>query len=266
MKKILILTSLCFLSSFEILANDLEEYLNARSRYSYNIVELENTKVIFLKSYNTSGTGFFITPDIIVTAYHIIRGFSDIGFFWDQARNKNIFLKVLAIDEKYDLALLQLKTGKYLDKELDLKNTKPLSERIKKKEPVTVIGFPNRSYTEIQGNLISDKELLRITFKNKREFFRVLFFHFILDKLIYIKSEKYLHTIKMGSYKNIVGASGSPVFSKEGELLGVLVKQSRIIDTIYYVPIEKLRDLIRETLGSNFLSESEQTTCQKTFH
>ena len=222
------------------------------------------------------GTGFFLSPTIIATAYHVIEGSEYVYFkdyINDHTRREIIFyLKVLAVDKQYDLALLQI-DNEYLDKKLDLALLKSdnelgvnnydlsLSDRIKKEETVTTIGFSQGSFTEIKGNLINNHELMRIYFSDKSKLSILPTF------LNYLASDKKFLPIKIDSIKQIHGTSGSPIFSKEGELLGILVIRSPVIPVIFYTPTERLRSLIRKTSHSASLSAvSKINSCRNNFN
>ncbi|MCY4321051.1 MAG: trypsin-like serine protease, partial [Bdellovibrionaceae bacterium] len=175
----------------------------------------------------------------IATAYHMVKGMEKF-YFNDHINRKIIYLKFLADYKKYDLALLQVES-RYFDreyKELDINNY-DLSERIKKEESVTIIGFPNGSFTKIQGTLISQEDFLRTSFVEKRTL-RTFIFHLIVDKEFLL--------IKTDSKKDLRGLSGSPVISKEEEFLGILVGGSQVIPVIAYTPVERLRNLVIKTL------------------
>ncbi|MCY4320868.1 MAG: serine protease, partial [Bdellovibrionaceae bacterium] len=210
------------------------------------------------------GTGFFISPNIVATAYHLLEGSEKVYFndYIDE-RNRQIYLKVLSVDEKSDLALLQMESGQ-LNKEykgLDINNY-DLPDRIKKEESITAIGFPETSFTEIKGNLITSEDFIWIYFKEgmsrkEAERFNKPFARRLIYFIAYLFANKEFSDIlkkssvvKKDLDRGFDGLSGSPVFSKEGELLGIWL--GSLSDSIgYYASIERLRDLVRKALGND---------------
>ena len=97
----------------------------------------------------TNGTGLFVTPDILVTDFHIIAkmktSIKDSGFFFSNSAlgfiNATDFIKIRSLDKKYDLAALKLEnynSGFFysLDSSIDpQKDIKPGVE-------LKMVGFP----------------------------------------------------------------------------------------------------------------------------
>ena len=97
----------------------------------------------------SNGTGVFVAPDILVTAFHIVeklnKSIYSSGFFFSNSEvgfvNATDFTTIRNLDRKYDLAILKLKGYKSpvfysLDSAVESYSVKPGME-------VTIAGFPH---------------------------------------------------------------------------------------------------------------------------
>lgn len=94
-----------------------------------------------------TGSGFFITPSVVVTSNHVVRDASRIEIIY----NNEIRLKgeVLACDEASDLALLKVSGLEYLVHPLTLAN----SNTVRQGSRVYAVGFPLPDIMGVQAKL-----------------------------------------------------------------------------------------------------------------
>lgn len=94
-----------------------------------------------------TGSGFFITPSVVVTSNHVVRDASRIEIIY----NNEIRLKgeVLAFDEGSDLALLKVSGLEYLANPLILAS----SHTVRQGSRVYAVGFPLPDLMGVQAKL-----------------------------------------------------------------------------------------------------------------
>ena len=188
-----------------------------------------------------SGTGFFINYDMLTTAAHV----ADKGllYFRDASTGERVFTEVLAIDKKYDLAILRAvnyesehfysvgsldrQAKDFLRKvayENQLEGFYP--HEIEKGNAVIISGFPQGDFNIIQGDMTGNNigfiPIMDVTHKTDREML------------------------------NFKGISGAPVFSSGRNLIGVAIIGNDLHDPdefIGFTPVEMLRDLVRKVEG-----------------
>ena len=174
-----------------------------------------------------NATGFFISPDMLVTAAHVaaLRGL----YFRDPVTGNRVFTEIFRFDEKHDLALL-------LAVDYESEHFFPVGststrlvyepgfglQEVKWGDSVVIPGFPQGSFNTLQGIVtgrLGFSYYTRITDKTSKEI------------------------------SHFAGASGSPVFSGE-DLIGVVSYGNSPhfpIEFIGFTPVEKLRDLIERS-------------------
>lgn len=94
-----------------------------------------------------TGSGFFITPSVVVTSNHVVRNASRIEIIYkNEIRLKG---EVLAFDEGSDLALLKVSGLEYLANPLTLAN----SNTVRQGSRVYAVGFPLPDIMGVQAKL-----------------------------------------------------------------------------------------------------------------
>ena len=198
------------------------------------------------------GTGFFISPDTLLTANHVV-GKSRL-YFRDAELDEPVLTEVVGSDKEYDIALLRaidyerkdfysLGSRSYIQRDLfslafyKLKG-RFYSNEAQTRQAVIIPGFPQNSFNIIKGIIIDYQDfysLVQVTYKTDPEMF------------------------------SFSGMSGSPVFSENRELIGLVILQSIECPlfserTIGFVPLEIVRHLLRRAngirLGSEDLAEN----------
>lgn len=171
----------------------------------------------------TTGTGVFICPDILVTAFHVVDEFlgsvKDRLIFLDPYTNDKIpITTIVGLSEKYDLAALKAEG-------YQPNNCYPISSLseidVNHSNPVIFYGFNNEDY-----NLVGIPG--RIT---EEVFYRD-------DSFQLIRTQSYNRDLSL--------MSGAPVFSESNKLMGVVIRSFAM--DVLFVSNSRLR---------NFLSQSE---------
>ena len=112
-----------------------------------------------------TGTGFFITPEILVTAYHVVYDHDNKEmrkfYFRPRPSGNPVFLKTLISDSKHDLVLLKAENYKSehfysIDPLKKTKNDEQAASLYKKEwgNPVIIPGFPMGLFSIAEGPII----------------------------------------------------------------------------------------------------------------
>ena len=165
------------------------------------------------------GTGFFITPDTIVTDFHVVEVIKESidhsGLFF---ANKTIGfvsradIRIRNMDAFYDMAVLKVE-GYRSEFFYSIDPSFDFEKDIKNSEGLTVVGFPGSRFRVERGyfaenNSFGNSSFVRINSRNS---------------------------------KHLSGMSGSPVFSN-GKLVGIV----KIADnfSLVFTSVNKLRELL----------------------
>lgn len=165
------------------------------------------------------GTGFFITPDAIVTDFHVVEDIKESidysGFFF---ANKTIGfvsradITIRNMDVFYDLAVLKVKDYRS-ESFYPIDSSFNFERDIKASKGFTVVGFPGGRFHVEQGHFAENHSFGNNSF------------------------------IRMNNRnsKHLSGMSGSPVFSN-GKLVGIV----KIADnySLVFTSVNKLRELL----------------------
>src|SRR5690606_30824831 len=101
--------------------------------------------------YVMSGTGFVVSNSgHIITNHHVVKGCSEVEL---QGALPGATAKVMAVDEKFDLALL--KTGTPVRRVATIRH--PDASRLKLDEPILVMGYPMDSYVKGEYKIAQSK-------------------------------------------------------------------------------------------------------------
>lgn len=167
------------------------------------------------------GTGFFITPQQVITNFHTIEmanNTEDITLSQPQVEQaKPIQIKqILALDAENDLALLEVSPS--AETHLTL-GTHPTQTN----EPVFISGYPEGNFAEITNTGS-------------------------------IEQSEYVNTIPINHYSPVYGTSGSPVFDTEGQVIGVVsIVGNSFVHTI---PLRHIQNILNN-INSNHHSSPE---------
>ena len=178
------------------------------------------------------GTGFFIIPDVIATAYHVTYNHDTqkmrVLYFRDSVGDFPVFLRPFVSDPEHDLALLKTENykSKYfypidpLNEAKDGEITEISSYQSEEGSLIITPGFPGGFFSIAKGTIIGYE-------------------NFILYALV-------TDTSTSREVGFMGGLSGAPVLSKDKYLKGIAVQGTPTqspFEGIGFVHIEKLRDL-----------------------
>ena len=201
--------------------------------------------VVSIRTSGGSGTGFFISRNVVATAFHVISNlecqgsiekriyledFPERSPFEVRTRRKSFFpapvpsvpvSEIVALDAKHDIALLRFEG--YIS-EFFYPLVASVPDDILSRE-VKIPGFPGRNPR------IIDRESL------------------FVSNYDHLDSDSFFGMVRR-SFESAKGASGSPVLSSNGDLLGVYVEEM-IMDEIkmsldLFVSVENLWNLLEK--------------------
>jgi S1-C subfamily serine protease len=135
------------------------------------------------------GTGFFITPNVVATNYHVIEGAASVEIELITKRNRGHVVNIIRYDEKSDLALLEV--PQFAGKPIPLFRGKDLYVG----DEIYVLGNPEGlDATFSKGNISAFREF---------------------DTVIHIQITAPISA----------GSSGGPVINDHGEVIGIAQSQ-----------------------------------------
>lgn len=162
-----------------------------------------------------TGTGFFITNDVIVTNHHVIENAYYL-YIYDKDSGKEYPLYVIAKDINNDLALLKSPEFK--------KDNIPFSiseKDVRTGDEVFTIGYPEAQYLGIEPKFADGKVSALTGFKDN--------------------AAEYQLTVPVHP-----GNSGSALFNKDGEIIGVInAKFTKGENVSYAIKKEALHNLLK---------------------
>jgi S1-C subfamily serine protease len=155
------------------------------------------------------GSGFFISADIVVTNQHVVKGAGLIKLEMFGGATRTV-QKVLAVDEKDDLALLQLETP-----EVNVTILRLADSATVEGESIVVMGNPQPWQWKLTQGEVGPTWQFKST-----------------GKRIQI------------SASILPGSSGAPVVNSEGQVVGIAALHMAGSDDLNFaVPVESLRAL-----------------------
>ena len=166
------------------------------------------------------GSGFFVTPNLIVTNFHVIEDASVIAYMRYGQEKFHSIDSIRDVESNYDLAVLKVPTAR----------VKPLylgdSDAVKKGETVYVAGNPHGLVGTISKGIISGRQTS--------------------PGYSYIRKG-----VKLIQFEASVahGSSGGPVFNGRGEVIGVVsfgIGDSATGDFNFAIPSNYLKTMLRK--------------------
>ena len=162
------------------------------------------------------GTGFYVTPDLIATNLHVLRGSASVGYFKNYADGETPVKYVVGVDAGNDLALLLAPTPGKPVKIGAPSDVSPGAE-------LFAIGSPRGYEKTITSGMLSQRRK---------------------DGIMQI------------SIAVSPGSSGSPVFTMQGEVVGVVVAQRRDAQNLNFaIPADRVSQVLQkagETPKANY--------------
>lgn len=145
-----------------------------------------------------SGTGFFIAPNVVLTAYHVIAGADRIEIF---TRDNQLLYKFkrISINEQYDLAAIEVEGTFEHTLDIDASGALP--------SEVAIYGHPyGNTGMKFKGNIVSSDFLSAraLLFRGNRVF------------------QNTSHDLIGMDITTLEGLSGAPVLSPQGLVVGIL--------------------------------------------
>ncbi len=153
----------------------------------------------------SSASGFVISADgVVVTNYHVIAGSEkggkdSVSGFVAMTRDRQVLpvTKVLALSEKYDIAIVQVEGGSNL-------TPTPIAERADIGSNVYLVSHPNRKYWYFSQGIVARYAVL-------------------------MRKTHPVDTLQItADYAR--GSSGAPILNASGEVIGIVVSTN----SIYY--------------------------------
>ena len=225
-------------------------------------IEEASRAVWKISSEHFSGTGFFISQNLVLTNYHVIDGILKKSRLEDvtltqKGNNKSFKLKkILALSNYYDLAVLEVDAFHPYFIDLIKSLAKPQKKKeydrflgldrgessagldkfdfLSDKESLHVFGYPHGVFKKINQFSVSFQKKSRLPF-NPRET--------LTNPISYSDQDSFFSDVLV-----IRGASGSPVLNQKSQLKGVLSMAKD--NLITFMTLDSLKDFI---LDENFL-------------
>ncbi|MEB3861471.1 MAG: serine protease [Desulfurococcales archaeon] len=168
--------------------------------------------VVVLCNTNSYGTGWWLNKSVVITAYHVVDGCSNIrvvrGDYISQAM-------VIASNQTLDIAALRVVSEPPWDAGLKLASSVAVGDS------VYAVGYPIQLYTELEGNVAEMSIAPRVS----------------PGEVVWINPVRSTAEI---SAKTDKGNSGGPVVNEDGDLVGVIVyaRPGAVDNSIYMLTVD----------------------------
>lgn len=209
-----------------------------------------------------TGSGFFVTPDQLVTNYHVIKDTPDGQLTITTADGRKVPVEVTATEPANDLALLRVKSGESF-KPMRLQQ----SSDLKPNEALVALGYPHglpRVYLSLGGNFVppdyySGRPVSKLFVSQDGYSFRPGGFEKKMPFSALIYDAQGRERVKGGllpgenPHRTIINAklgikpgnSGGPLLNGRFEVVGVVGSNSPVYDTAQSTPAEDLNNFLR---------------------
>ena len=159
------------------------------------------------------GSGFFVSPNLIVTNFHVVKEKSVIIYHRFGQEKFNSIRSIRGVDRKFDLALLEVSTSSV--KPLFLGN----NVSVRTGQLVHVMSYPRNFDGNLEGT-------------------------FSTGRVSNAKRERFGRTDIQIDARGNPGSSGGPVLNSHGEVIGVVWSGDEDVLQIFAIPVKHLRALL----------------------
>ncbi len=199
MTALAVVISSCIIGNGEATASDLSE-----------MFAKNESSVVTIRAGSKIGTGFYVTPDFLVTNFHVIKGSSSVVFYNNYADGGTPVQFAVVLDPANDLAILRAPRQ---GKPVQLAGNAGVSPGAE----LFAIGSPRGYEKTITNGVLSQKRK---------------------DGILQI------------SIAVSPGSSGSPVFDMQGEVVGVVVAQRTDSQNLNFaIPSDRVSQLLQKAEG-----------------
>ena len=177
-----------------------------------DLSEALKSTVVVLCGSSSYGTGWWLNKSIVITAYHVVDGCSDIRVVRGDYTSQAV---IAAYNETLDIAALRVITEPPWDVRLKL------ADSIAVGDTIYVIGYPIQLYTELDGNIGEMSIAPRVS----------------EGKVAWINPIRSVAEITAQTDK---GNSGGPVVDENGNVVGLIsyARPGAVDNPIYMVTVD----------------------------
>lgn len=209
-----------------------------------------------------TGSGFFVTPDQLVTNYHVIKDTPEGLLTITTADGRKVPVEVTATEPANDLALLRVKNGQTF-RPMRLQETSDL----KPNEALVALGYPHglpRVYLSLGGNFVppdyySGRPVSKLFVSQDGSSFKPGGFDRKMPFSALIYDAQGRERVKGGllpgenPHRTVINArigikpgnSGGPLLNGRFEVVGVVGSNSPVYETAQSTPAEDLNNFLR---------------------